>query len=69
MSLTRHKTRLRDRHDVVGTYEEVGSARTDHTEAVLPAKTSYDALLKRFWENHDPTQGMCPIGPGVPAEG
>src|SRR5215218_54271 len=40
----------------------VGSARTNHTEAVLvvfdPAKTSYEAMLKLFWENHDPTQGM-----------
>ena len=38
------------------------SARTNHTEAVLvvfdPAETSYEALLKLFWENHDPTQGM-----------
>jgi peptide-methionine (S)-S-oxide reductase len=44
------------------TYEEVCSARTNHTEAVLvvfdPAETSYEALLKLFWEGHDPTQGM-----------
>jgi peptide-methionine (S)-S-oxide reductase len=44
------------------TYEEVCSARTGHTEVVLvvfdPAKTSYEEMLRLFWENHDPTQGM-----------
>jgi peptide-methionine (S)-S-oxide reductase len=44
------------------TYEEVCSGRTGHTEAVLvvfnPARTSLDAMLRVFWENHDPTQGM-----------
>jgi peptide-methionine (S)-S-oxide reductase len=44
------------------TYEEVCSARTNHAEVVLavfdPAETSYEAMLKLFWENHDPTQGM-----------
>jgi len=44
------------------TYEETCSGRTGHTEAVLvvfdPAVTSFDALLRVFWESHDPTQGM-----------
>ena len=44
------------------TYQEVCSGRTGHNEVVLvvwdPAKTSFDALLKVFWESHDPTQGM-----------
>ena len=44
------------------TYEEVCSARTGHTEVVLvaydPAVISYEQLLKVFWEDHDPTQGM-----------
>jgi peptide-methionine (S)-S-oxide reductase len=43
-------------------YEEVCSGRTGHTEAVLvvfdPHATSFGELLRVFWENHDPTQGM-----------
>jgi peptide-methionine (S)-S-oxide reductase len=43
-------------------YEEVCSGRTGHTEAVLvvfdPCKTSREEILRLFWENHDPTQGM-----------
>jgi peptide-methionine (S)-S-oxide reductase len=44
------------------TYREVCSGQTGHTEVVLviydPAQVSYETLLKVFWENHDPTQGM-----------
>jgi peptide-methionine (S)-S-oxide reductase len=44
------------------TYAEVCSARTGHNEVVLvvyrPAEVSYEELLARFWESHDPTQGM-----------
>jgi peptide-methionine (S)-S-oxide reductase len=44
------------------TYEEVCSGLTGHNEVVLvvydPEAISYEALLKAFWENHNPTQGM-----------
>jgi peptide-methionine (S)-S-oxide reductase len=44
------------------TYREVCSGMTGHTEVVRvvfdPVRVSYDALLRVFWENHDPTQGM-----------
>src|ERR1044071_9853631 len=44
------------------TYEETCSGRTGHAEVVLvvfdPAVVTYEQLLKEFWEDHDPTQGM-----------
>ena len=44
------------------TYEEVCSGRTGHAETVLvvydPQRVSFERLLKEFWEQHDPTQGM-----------
>jgi peptide-methionine (S)-S-oxide reductase len=44
------------------TYQEVCSGQTGHAEVVLvvydPARVSYRELLKIYWENHDPTQGM-----------
>ncbi len=44
------------------TYEEVCSGRTGHAEVVLAVfhteQTSYEEMLRVFWENHDPTQGM-----------
>jgi peptide-methionine (S)-S-oxide reductase len=44
------------------TYQEACSGRTGHAEVVLvafdPVRITYEQLLKTFWENHDPTQGM-----------
>jgi len=49
-------------HTANPSYDEVCSGRTGHTEAVLvvydPDKLSFEALLRTFWEGHNPTQGM-----------
>ena len=45
------------------TYEEVCSGRTGHAETVMvvfdPERIALETLLRTFWENHDPTQGMA----------
>ena len=57
-----HRRRLRGRVHANPTYEEVCSGRTGHAEVVLvvfdPAVIELRAMLKLFWESHDPTQGM-----------
>ena len=49
-------------HTEYPTYQDVCTGRTGHAEVVLvvfdPARVTYADLLKTFWENHDPTQGM-----------
>ena len=49
-------------HTPNATYKEVCSGQTGHNEVVLitydPAEISFEALLRTFWEGHDPTQGM-----------
>jgi len=49
-------------HTPNASYREVCTGKTGHTEAVLvvfdPAKTSYEEMLRLFWEGHDATQGM-----------
>jgi peptide-methionine (S)-S-oxide reductase len=49
-------------HTANPTYEETCSGLTGHAEVVQvvydPAQVTYETLLKAFWENHDPTQGM-----------